>query len=341
MKKYNILIVLLIVIKMFYSCEYSLDNNIGDIEEENLPPEIISLVAEETVIYSEGYTMIYCTAEDPEEDDISYDWEAESGMFGNTGPSVAKWYAPEVEEEIVFKITVTITDKINDKLSKDIYITVLPKEPETGTVTDYDGNTYKTVKIGNQEWMAENLKTTHYTDGTAITLVTDNTAWANLGDNNTDDAYCYYNNDVNSQYGALYTWAAAMNGAASSTANPSGVQGACPDGWHLPSDAEWQELVDFIEADGYSGQEGTVLKSTSGWNSDGNGTDIYGFNALPGGDRYPTTGSYNNVGYLVHLWSSSGNSTNAHGLSLTCISSDVGMFSSTMSSGRSMRCLKD
>ncbi len=140
------------------------------------------------------------------------------------------------------------------------------------SVSDYEGNEYGVVQIGNQIWMTENLKTTHYADGIAIPLVTYNTAWANLGDNNTDDAYCYYNN---SQYGALYIWAAAMNGAVSSTANPGGIQGACPDGWHLPSDAEWAELVNSISNDGHSGTEGTALKSTSGWNSDGNGTYIY------------------------------------------------------------------
>ena len=79
-------------------------------------------------------------------------------------------------------------------------------------VIDYDGNFYGFVTIGNQIWMAENLAVTHYANGTVIPLVTDNTAWANLGDNNTDKAYCWYNNDYNnygSIYGALYTWAAA------------------------------------------------------------------------------------------------------------------------------------
>ena len=117
------------------------------------------------------------------------------------------------------------------------------------TLVDYDGNFYQTVQIGNQVWMTENLKVTHYADGTTIPLVTDNTAWGNLDDNNTDKAYCYYNNDANGEgdiYGTLYTWAAAMNGASSSSANPSGVQGVCPTGWHLPSNAEWTELTDYL-----------------------------------------------------------------------------------------------
>jgi len=209
-------------------------------------------------------------------------------------------------------------------------------------IADYDGNIYGIVTIGSQTWMAENLKVTHYADGTAIPLVTDNSAWANLADNNTDDAYCYYNNDANSQYGALYTWAAAMNGAASSTANPSGVQGACPDGWHLPSDAEWTELVNFIAADGYSGTEGTALKSTTGWVSDGNGTDIYGFTALPGGYRTNSSGSFYSAGSDGFWWSSSElSSTLAFNRSLHSNNAEVSRGSSNKSYGFSVRCIKD
>ena len=106
------------------------------------------------------------------------------------------------------------------------------------TITDYDGNIYKIVTIGNQTWMAENLKTTHYTNGTEIQVVEDPTSWYALG--NTDKAMCYYNNSTANAdtYGALYTWAAAMNGAESSSNNPSSIQGVCPTGWHLPSDGE-------------------------------------------------------------------------------------------------------
>jgi uncharacterized protein (TIGR02145 family) len=122
--------------------------------------------------------------------------------------------------------------------------------------------------------MAENLKTTHYPNGNVIPLVTDNTTWGNLGDNNTDDAYCYYNNNANNEadtYGALYTYAAAKD--------------ACPTGWHLPSDAEWTTLKNYISAEGHNGIEGTTLKAIAGWNNNGNGTNNYDFSALPGGHR--------------------------------------------------------
>src|SRR6056297_2565672 len=141
-----------------------------------------------------------------------------------------------------------------------------------GTVTDIDGNVYSTVQIGDQVWMSENLKTTTYNDGASIDLVTDNTAWQN----NTTGAYCWYDNDeaqYADTYGALYNWHAVNTG------------NLCPDGWHVPTDAEWTALEDYIASNGHSGTEGTALKATSGWNNDRNGTDDYGFTALPGGGR--------------------------------------------------------
>ena len=99
----------------------------------------------------------------------------------------------------------------------------------TSTVTDYDGNIYPTIQIGQQCWMKENLRTTHYADGEIIPI----------------GAGCYYpNGDAGNraQYGLLYTWYAATRNVASGS-NPSGVRGACPYGWHVPSDAEWDQLL--------------------------------------------------------------------------------------------------
>ena len=109
-------------------------------------------------------------------------------------------------------------------------------------IADIDGNIYNTVLIGTQVWMKENLKTTKYSDGTLIPLVKTNTSWMTIGIN--DKAYCFYNDDSpnGNIYGALYTWSAAVNGLIGSASNPSGIQGACPTGWHLPSD-----LVHILE----------------------------------------------------------------------------------------------
>jgi uncharacterized protein (TIGR02145 family) len=132
-----------------------------------------------------------------------------------------------------------------------------------GTFTDErDDKTYKTVKIGRQTWMAENLNT------------------------ETAESWCYEHSAGNcAKYGRLYTWAAAMK--------------ACPSGWHLPSRREWGDLARAVGSYGTYGTLGNAgekLKSKSGWNWNtednvsGNGTDKYGFSALPGGDAYPIGG---------------------------------------------------
>ena len=159
-----------------------------------------------------------------------------------------------------------------------------------GPVIDIDGNIYQTVKIGDQIWMAGNLKVTHFPDGSVIPLVEDNAYWNSLETN--ELAYCWYNNEINNRdlYGGLYTWAAAMNGQSSSIANPSQVQGICPDGWHLPSDAEWTQLFNFL---GGTSVAGGKLKEagTINWSSPNTGaTNESGFTALPSGLRYPDGG---------------------------------------------------
>lgn len=196
----------------------------------------------------------------------------------------------------------------SDSVNKEQFITVAT--PETGTITDYNGNNYKTIKIGNQWWMSENLKSAHYSDGTEIPLVENKSSWSNLSF--TDKAYCYYDNSLTNAtiYGALYTWAAAMNGAATSETNPSDVQGICPCNWHLPSDAEWIELemylgMSFSEADAFGWRgtdEGNKMKTTSGWYNGGNGSNSSGFSALPAGQR--ALGSFTGLTLETLYWSS-------------------------------------
>jgi len=195
----------------------------------------------------------------------------------------------------------SITDKIEVSIS--------------GSVTDIEGNIYKTVKIGNQEWMAENLRTTKYSDGTAISLVANNSSWKNLNDNN---AYCWYDNDISNKekYGALYNWAAAMNGSTIEMA-----QGVCPSGWHLPSDSEWFELQNYLIANGYNYDGSTSgnsiaksLATKTGWETSSETGHIgnrqqenntSGFSALPGGDREIGVGIFNAQSRAGSWWSSS------------------------------------
>jgi uncharacterized protein (TIGR02145 family) len=164
-----------------------------------------------------------------------------------------------------------------------------PPSPDD-IIIDIEGNIYNTVTIGTQTWMAENLKTTRYKNGTTIPLVTDNTAWAGL----TSPGYCWYNNDEaanKATYGALYNWYTVNTG------------NLCPTGWHVPSDAEWTTLTAYL---GGKNVAGGKLKETgtAHWASPNTGaTNETSFTALPGGARY-YLGSYFNFGSYGYWWSS-------------------------------------
>lgn len=220
---------------------------------------------------------------------------------------------------------------------------------ESGTFTDSrDNQTYKWVKIGTQVWMAENLKATKYRDGTVLPNVTDKDSWADLGSD--DIAWCYYDNDSKNvqKYGVLYTWAAATL-EQSSKSNPSGIKGVCPDGWHLPSNAEWEEMAEFINKDkgvySKSGNDwknvGGHLKAANCWNNDGNGTDDYGFLGLPGGNR-DGYGYFNYLGEYGYWWSTTEEDKySAWYRSLYYDDSNLATRNHGKEKGRSVRCVKD
>ena len=185
----------------------------------------------------------------------------------------------------------------------------------TGTLTDSrDGQTYRTVKIGDQVWMAENLN-----------FVTDN-------------SWCYGDDPANcAKYGRLYTWAAAMS--------------ICPKGWHLPTKAEWEALIvavdDSIAEYENENMAGTWLKSASGWKWDekadksGNGTDTYSFSALPAGHRNHS-GNYYDESEDAGFWSSTeGDSGYAIRMYLFYRGDTASLFDENKLDGFSVRCLKD
>jgi len=180
--------------------------------------------------------------------------------------------------------------------------------------SDYDGNIYPMVVIGEQTWMRKNLRVTHYADGTPIPHVKEN--WNLLTQES--KAYCWYNNSPHYAYayGALYTWRAVMNGAESSDENPSEVQGVCPDGWHVPSDQEWQEMEIYLgmdpgEADTIvfrdRGEDfGGMLKETgyTHWRNPNSGaTNLSGFTAVGGGYR-AIYGDFRNLERNAAYWTS-------------------------------------
>ncbi len=174
---------------------------------------------------------------------------------------------------------------------------------ETGVFTDIrDENVYKWVKIGEQIWMAENLKYLPSVVGSAISSTT--TKYYYVYDYSGTSVSAAKATTNYKTYGVLYNWPAAMDGATSSNSNPSRVKGVCPEGWHLPSDAEWTQLSDYLGGEGVAGGK---LKETgtSHWNNPNKGaTNSSGFAALPGGS-YDLDGNFSFVGDYGYWWSSS------------------------------------
>lgn len=200
------------------------------------------------------------------------------------------------------------------------------------TVNDIDGNVYKTVTIGNQIWMAENLKTTKYNDGKAIPLVTDNAAWTNRDSIAlTTPAYYWYDNDSTTKktYGALYNGYAVKTGK------------LCPTGWHVPDDAEWSELTTYLGGEDVAGGK---LKETGTdhWQGPNKGaTNESGFTALPGGYR-TMNGKFYYINGGSGWWSSTKyNSTYAWSRGMHSDTDHVSRGANELPNSLYVRCLKD
>ena len=221
-----------------------------------------------------------------------------------------------------FRVTAVDSAELESGFSNEV--SAIPCE----IITDYDGNTYQTVKIGNQIWMKENLKVTHYQNGDAIPEVTDNTAWSNL----TTGAYCNYNNDPNNAniYGRLYNWYTVTDS-----------RNLCPVGWHMPTDAEWTILTDFLGGESVAG--GKMKEAgTTHWISPNTGaTNESGFTGLPGGNRN-YRGEFNGINGGGGWYSSTEYSTTvAWSRYLNYDNASVSRNSFSRHDGFSVRCLKD
>jgi uncharacterized protein (TIGR02145 family) len=196
-----------------------------------------------------------------------------------------------------------------------------------GSVADADGNIYKTVTIGTQTWMAENLRTTLYNDGSPIPHVTDSAEWANL----TTGAYCNNNNDISNvgTYGRLYNFYTISTGK------------LCPEGWHVPNNEDWVVLNDFLGGHFIAG--GSLKETgTLHWKEPNSGaTNSTGFTGLPGGFRY-SDGSFNSIGEFGYWWSSTNTGTNgAHGRNLYYCYELLYYSHYYKAAGFSVRCVKD
>ena len=228
--------------------------------------------------------------------------------------------------------------------------------PETPTVTDIDGNTYNTILIGSQCWMQKNLIVTKYPNGDNIPYIADDEEWSALEHNKTDDAYCYYDNNANGEYGALYSYAAAIADDWQSD-NTEG-QGICPTDWHLPTDQVWTNLEEYLIANGYNwdgsaseNKTGKSLASTSGWHessiqgevgNDQASNNTTGFNAVSGGHRSSRNGLYSRAGEDGYWWSATeGDSTDVWSRRLHYGYANLHRHNYNMSRGFSVRCIRD
>ncbi len=216
-----------------------------------------------------------------------------------------------------------------------------PVIPLSGVFTDSrDQHEYKWVTIGTQTWMAENLA--------YLPRVSPPTS----GSDSLKYYYVFRYTGTNTEaareweyfglFGVFYNWLAALDGADSSSLVPSGVQGICPDGWHLPSDGEWDTLVNYLTGEYSAGKR---MKSSKGWNNfegePGNGDNSSGFNALAAGSRRNDGGFYN-LGFSALFWSSTGyDKTSAWYRYLGYFHNGIYRYYTNTSFGFSVRCVRD
>lgn len=190
-----------------------------------------------------------------------------------------------------------------------------------------DGNIYKTVTIGSQIWLKENLKTTKYKNGDPIPEVTNGTQWQNL----TSGAYCNYDNDpgYTNTYGLLYNWYAVND--------PKNIR---PAGWHVPSDSEWTTLIDILGGENVAGGK-MKEKGTAHWISPNTGAeDTYNFTARPAGFRMG--GTFNQPGYYSTWWTSTQkNLEDAWIINLVNSKTQSYLEYAYKADGFSVRCIKD
>ncbi|NLA49734.1 MAG: hypothetical protein GX876_09765 [Bacteroidales bacterium] len=200
-------------------------------------------------------------------------------------------------------------------------------------ISDIQNNLYNTVTIGSQVWITENLKVTRYTDNTLIPHVQDNAEWVSL----TTPGYCWFDNDINkADWGALYNWYTVKTGK------------LCPTGWHVPTDTDFKTLElhlkmssDQIDLWYWRGtDQGTQLKSSTGWQAGENGTNSSGFSALPYGYRFAATGAFNGLNILTYWWSSEYNKDYALYRRVDGNESELYRYYTSKRGGKYVRCIK-
>jgi uncharacterized protein (TIGR02145 family) len=199
-------------------------------------------------------------------------------------------------------------------------------------LVDIDGNSYKTVIIGSQCWMAENLKTSKYNDSTIISKVENNLMWSSQ----TTGAWCYYNNDsLNFKlYGGLYNWYVLDS-------KSNGNKNVCPTGWHVPTTTEWKILIDYLGGEFVAGGKMKIVDKF-GWDYPNiSASNISFFSALPGGAHY-YNGKFSSLGSGGNWWSSTDKyMLDAISFYIGNNSGSISQLNNNKKDGYSVRCIRD
>lgn len=233
---------------------------------------------------------------------------------------------------LVFAISISLS-ACQKENSENIYnnktTAVFNSEKTYGVLTDQDGNTYKTITIGSQTWMAENLRTTKYRNGEAIPRITDYDAWRKIS----AGAYCNYRNtnniDTIATFGRLYNWYTVID-----------ERNLAPQGWHIPTKEEFQVLIDYLGGDTVAGRKMKEI-GLSHWITYNDANNESGFTALPAGSRYGF-GPYLNIGVWNILWSNSEkDETTAWYFKIAAGKAGIEQVNFFKEYGHSVRCIKD
>ena len=277
----------------------------------------------------------------------------EKGVYYGTSPNPEQTGMKVIAEGGTDRFTVTITGLIPDKtyyvrayakilygeylgmqvsFTTCLYLTgniLFNNSISYGSVTDIEGNVYKTVQIGSQTWLAENLRTTKFNDGTPIPYVIDKGTWMTLG----SPAFCWYNNLDKNKYpsGGLYNWFAV---------NTSKL---CPSGWHVPSDEEWTTFTEYLGGLKIGGAKIKEAGFTHWEEPNVGASNSSGFSAIPAGQRRAIGGIFTGLGLYDSWWSSTEyNFEKSWYRSVATINTDVWRSSGTLKqNGTSIRCIKN
>ncbi len=233
-----------------------------------------------------------------------------------------------LKDNTTYYVKAYATNSVGTAYGSELVFKTLHSPVFGSQITDIEGNVYKTVIIGTQTWMAENLRTTKFNDNTPILLLTNDADWEGVL---WGSVYCWQNNDIANKtlYGALYNWSSVNTGI------------LCPSGWHVPTDAEWTTLSDYLGGEKVVAGKLKEVGSTHWVSPNSDETDEYGFKALPGGMReftglfsftksdtywWSTTEAYGLYAWFREIWNNNGHSDFYHdfvkkqyGFSVRCV----------------------